>query len=120
MQFADKKSEKEFEDWFQNLVEAVSKIEDNNDNKELSGYIKFAKMLMSLKPVSKYGANSSSNPTKTVMLPSNVAKVLGFAPSRAKMQAEADDSEIEDLQSEVDELTAKAQVIMKKIKKLKK
>lgn len=55
---------------------------------------------------------------KTVMLPANVAKLLGFAPSKAKVEAEA--SEIENLQAEVNELTAKAQVIMKKIKKLKK
>jgi cell division protein FtsB len=52
-----------------------------------------------------------------VLLPSNVAKVLGFSPEKVKMSAS--DKEIEALQKEVDQLTAKATVIMKRIQKLK-
>lgn len=54
---------------------------------------------------------------KTVLLPSNVAKVLGVSPEKAKMSAS--DKEIESLQKEVDQLTAKASILMKRIQKLK-
>lgn len=54
---------------------------------------------------------------RTVLLPSNVAKVLGFSTKKAKMSAS--DTDIEALQREVDQLTAKAETLKKKIQKLK-
>lgn len=54
---------------------------------------------------------------KTVLLPSNVAKVLGVSSDKAKISANS--REIDSLQKEVDQLTAKATLLMKKIKKLR-